>query len=102
LAWCIGDEKEFPDLVLEIALTSGGVRKLEIYARFKVPEVWFWRRNKIEIFSLGSLGAYEPLRKSRLLAGLDISLVERCVAIQSWTQARQAFRSGLSKSKRAK
>ena len=46
-SWCIGEEKKFPDLVLEIALTSGGVRKLEIYRRFKVPEVWFWRRNKL-------------------------------------------------------
>ena len=40
-SWCIGGEKEFPDLVLEIALTSGGVRKLELYQRFAVPEVWF-------------------------------------------------------------
>src|SRR6266496_3839416 len=29
-SWCLGDEKEFPDLVLEIALTSGGLNKLEI------------------------------------------------------------------------
>src|SRR6266566_6463914 len=43
-SWCVGEEKEFPDLALEIALTSGGVSKLEIYRRFPVPEVWFWRR----------------------------------------------------------
>jgi Uma2 family endonuclease len=43
-SWCIGEEKEFPDLVLEIALTSGGVDKLEIYRRFNVPEAWFWRQ----------------------------------------------------------
>src|SRR5713101_7626674 len=51
-SWCIGEEKEFPDLVLEIALTSGGVKKLEVHHRFKVPEVWFWRNNKLEIFAL--------------------------------------------------
>src|SRR5438094_835518 len=28
-SWCIGEEKQFPDLVLEIALTNGGVNKLE-------------------------------------------------------------------------
>src|SRR5437660_9081088 len=76
-SWCIGQEKEFPDLVLEIALTSGGVNKLEIYRRFKVPEVWFWRRNKLEIFVLGSSGKFELARESRLLPGLDISLLER-------------------------
>src|SRR5713226_4677458 len=66
-SWCIGEEKKFPDLVLEIALTSGGVSKLELYRRFKVPEVWFWRRNKLEIFGLGSSGNYQSLRASRLL-----------------------------------
>lgn len=94
-SWCIGEEKEFPDLVLEIALTSGGVDKLDIYRRFQVPEVWVWRRNKLEIFALDQSGAYEPLRTSRLLPGLEISLIERCLAIRSWQQARKAFRAGL-------
>jgi Uma2 family endonuclease len=95
-SWCIGLEKDFPDLVLEIALTSGGVRKLDIYQRFKVPEVWFWRRNRLEIFALSASGAYEPLTRSRLLPALDIPLIERCVAIRSWQQARQTFRAGLA------
>jgi Uma2 family endonuclease len=96
-SWCIGKEKQFPDLVLEIALTSGGVNKLEIYRGFQVAEVWFWRRNKLEIFALNSAGSYEPLRKSRLLAGLDFELLEGCVAINSWQTARQTFRAGLQK-----
>jgi Uma2 family endonuclease len=100
-SWCIGEEKEFPDLVLEIALTSGGINKLEIYRRFNVPEVWFWRRNKLDIFNIfafGNSGTYEPSPNSRLLPGFDILLLERCVAIRSWQQARQAFRAGLPKS----
>jgi Uma2 family endonuclease len=96
-SWCIGEEKEFPDLVLEIALTSGGVNKLEIYRRFKVPEVWFYRRNQIEIFALGSSGRYSKVQKSRLLRGLDIPLIERCLRIRSWQQARQSFRAGLAR-----
>jgi len=96
-SWCIGEEKEFPDLVLEIALTSG-IKKLDIYRRFKVPEVWFWRRNKLEIFALGEM-AYEPLRKSRLLPALDVALIERCVTMHSWQEARRAFRAGLAASK---
>ncbi len=98
-SWCIAEEKEFPDLVLEIALTSGGVSKLEIYRRFKVPEVWFWRRGKLEIFALDSSENYQLLRASRLLPGLDIALLERCVGIRSWQQARRTFRSALSKPK---
>ena len=94
-SWCIGEAKEFPDLVLEIALTSGGVRKLDVYRRFQVPEVWVWRRNKLEIFALGNSGAYEPLRSSRPLPALEITLIERCLAIRSWQQARKTFRAGL-------
>ena len=97
-SWCIGPEKEFPDLVLEIALTSGGVNKLEIYRRFSVREVWFWRANKLDIFALENSGNYEPTTRSRLLPDLDISVLERCVAIRSWHKARQAFRAGLAAS----
>jgi Uma2 family endonuclease len=100
-SWCIGEEKEFPDLILEIALTSGGSNKLEIYRRFKVPEVWFYRRNEIEIFALGKSGRYSKVLNSKLLRGLDISLIERCIRIQSWQQARLAFRAGLAKSRRS-
>src|SRR5438876_8667197 len=82
-SWCLGQEKEFPDLVLEIALTSGGVNKLEVYRAFKVPEVWFWRRNKLEIYALGSSGDYKLLRKRRLLPALNVWLIERCIGIYS-------------------
>lgn len=95
-SWCIGEEKEYPDLVLEIALSRGGLRKLEIYRRFPVPEVWIWRRNKLEVFVLRTDGsAYDSVPRSRLLADLDLQLLERCVAIRSWQQARREFRAGL-------
>jgi Uma2 family endonuclease len=100
-SWCIGTEKEFPDLVLEIALTSGGVRKLELYLRFQVPEVWIWRKGKLEIFALLESGeGYEKQdAASRLLPGLDVRLLERCAAIRSWQEARRAFRAGLAAGK---
>ena len=95
-SWCLGEEKEFPDLVLEIALTSGGVSKLEIYRRFQVPEVWFWRRNGMEIFALRpDRSSYERVSQSQLPPQLDIALLERCVKIASWREARRAFRAGL-------
>ena len=95
-SWCLGGEKEFPDLVLEIALTSGGVSKLEVYRRFHVPEVWFWRRNALEIFALRPDGSgYDRVAQSRLLPLLVIGLLERCVKISSWREARVAFRAGM-------
>jgi Uma2 family endonuclease len=96
-SWCIGEEKKFPDLVLEIALSSGGINKLKTYQRFRVPEVWIWRKGKLEVHVLNRSGAYEQLQRSRLLPGLDLPLLEKCVTIRSWQQARRAFRAGLSK-----
>ena len=98
-SWCLGGEKKFPDLVLEIALTSGGVEKLELYRRFAVPEVWFWRKGKLEVHALLPDGsAYERVPSgSRLLPGLDTALLERCVPITNWREARKAFRAGLKK-----
>jgi Uma2 family endonuclease len=96
-SWCLEQEKEFPDVVLEIALSSGGINKLEVHRRFSVPEVWIWRRGKLEIFVLTDAEKYEARRKSRLLPNLNLSLLERCVAMGSWRQARQTFRAGLEK-----
>ncbi len=101
-SWCLHEEKIYPDLVLEIALTSGGVRKLELYRQFPVPEVWFWRRSKLEAFALREDGSgYDPVEagRSRLLPGLDLRLLERCAVIRSWQEARRTFRAGLMASK---
>lgn len=93
-SWCLGPEKEFPDLVLEIALTSGGVQKLELYRRFRVQEVWLWQRDGLQIYALRlDATGYEEVSQSRLLPKLDVALLERCVKIRSWRQARQEFRT---------
>ena len=96
-SWCFGQEKDYPDLVLEIALTSGGLDKLEIYRRFSIPEVWLWRKQRVGIWVLQrDKSVYEgPSRKSRLLPNLNVALLERCLATDTWRGARQAFRRGL-------
>jgi Uma2 family endonuclease len=95
-SWCLREEKQFPDVVLEIALTSGGLPKLEIYRRFAVPEVWMWRRGRLEIHSLRTDGSgYELAAASRLLPALPIQALERAVATPDWQEARRAFRRAL-------
>ena len=68
---------------------------IKIYRRFNVPEVWIWRRGQLEIFARSGAAGYAASATSLALPGLDIALLERCVAISSWRQARQAFRAGL-------
>jgi len=94
-SWCIDGNKKYPDIVLEIALSSGGVDKLEIYRHFKIPEVWIWRDRKLEVFVLKASGQYQRSRKSALLSKLDIGLLERCVSVSSWREARKRFRAHL-------
>ncbi|MBI4663916.1 MAG: Uma2 family endonuclease [Verrucomicrobia bacterium] len=93
-SWCFEEEKNSPDLVLEVALSSGGIPKLDIYQRFGVPEVWLWRKNRLEIWTLRpDKSAYDgPVRRSRLLRGLDIESLERCSALPTWREARARFR----------
>ena len=96
-SWCLHKGKRFPDIVLEIALTSGGIRKLEVYQRFAVPEVWIWRRGGLEVHALNTDGSgYEQVPTSGQLPGLDKRLLERCAKIPSWSEARRAFRAGLT------
>ena len=98
-SWCLGGERESPDIALEVALTSGGLNKLEVYRRFPVPEVWFWRKDGLEIWNLkADASGYDgPLRTSRFLPRLDVDLLERCVALPAWREARRAFQAGLKK-----
>ena len=97
-SWCVGEEGEWPDIVLEIALTSGALSKLEIYRRFHVPEVWFWRRDALEVWNLRADGSgYDgPAPASRVLPALPVALIVRCVPIADWLAARRAFREGLA------
>jgi Uma2 family endonuclease len=92
-SWTFGERKEVPDLVLEIALSSGGLPKLEIYQRFGVPEVWFWRKGQIEVWTLEATGYQGPHKVSRLLPGLPLAKVEEHAQMEDWMEAVQSFRA---------
>jgi Uma2 family endonuclease len=86
-AYCIGTDKEFPDLVIEVIVTSGSINKLELYRRLNVREVWFWRNDRFSIYHLReeipvefvSNCGYELITKSELLPGIDIEVLTECV-----------------------
>ncbi len=94
-SWTFGERKEVPDLVLEVALTSGGLPKLEIYQRFAVQEVWFWRKGRIEVWNLEAGSYAGPHRVSSLLPGLPLDKLEQHVQMEDWVDAMQSFRSVL-------
>ncbi len=94
--YCIGSEKDFPDLAIEISITSGGIDTLETYKRLNIPEVWIWKNNKITIYTLKD-SEYINSDKSVLLPLLDIQLLERLTLSPSPLEAIKEFRDSISK-----
>ncbi len=70
----LGTKKPIPDLIVEIIVTSGGINKLQVYKRLKVPEVWFWEDGMLSVYCLQQ-EEYEKVRKSSLLPDLDLELL---------------------------
>ena len=106
-SYCIGEEKKVPDLAIEVVVTSGNIKKLEIYRRLGVQEIWFWERYQFKLYHLRDNSptekaavypdtyGYEQITKSELLPDLDRSLLEQCISISDSIQAIDEFERGI-------
>ncbi|BBD65151.1 hypothetical protein NIES4072_11840 [Nostoc commune NIES-4072] len=74
-SYCIGSNKETPDIVIEVIITSGTINRKELYKPKKVPEVWFWKSDQIKIFRLNATGEYEEVNRSSFFPNLDPALL---------------------------
>lgn len=70
-SYCIGSNKETPDIVIEVIVTSGTLNRKELYKPKQVPEVWFWKSDQIKIFRLNATGEYEEVKRSGFFSDLD-------------------------------
>ncbi|WP_347277602.1 MULTISPECIES: Uma2 family endonuclease [Leptolyngbya] len=95
-SYCIGDRKSTPDLSIEVVFTSGSETKLAKYQVLEVPEVWFWEDGVFALYGFID-GNYQRLVQSRILPGLDIDLLTRCVLMAETNEleAIATFRQGL-------
>jgi Uma2 family endonuclease len=93
--YCVGHQlKDFPDIAIEVVLTSGGIEKLPVYAGLRVREVWFWEDDAFHLHALRT-GGYEAIRASELLPGLDLDAVASFVRREDQHEAVRAFRDWL-------
>jgi len=92
--YCLGQKKEFPDLAIEVVLSSGIVDKLAIYQGLGVIEVWVWETGHFRIYHLRADG-YQQLPASELLPACDIELLARHVNPEEQFDAVMAFREEL-------
>ena len=87
-------DKDRPDLVIEVIWTSGSIDKLEIYRRLKVGEVWFWKNDVLSVHVL-SEGRYQMAERSALFPELDLKLLCSFLDRRSATEAMRDFRAAL-------
>jgi Uma2 family endonuclease len=83
-----------PDLAIEIVITSGGLNKLIAYQRLQIPEVWFWEKSNLSIYSLQT-DTYQKVEHSIILPNLSIVLLADCINIPNHIQALKTFRQSL-------
>ncbi len=92
--YCLGQKKEFPDLAIEVVLTSGLVDKLDIYRGLGVAEVWVWEAEQFRIYQLCESG-YELRTASELLPSCDVQMLASYVKPEEQFDAVMAFREQL-------
>lgn len=79
-----------PDLVIEVALDRRPRKKLQLYAAFRVSEVWVFNGEKLDVLFLSSAGRYDPAAASRSLPGLLPNVVEQYLA-RLWREPENAL-----------
>ncbi|MEB3290358.1 MAG: Uma2 family endonuclease [Leptolyngbya sp.] len=102
-SYCIGVDKAFPDLAIEVIVTSGSINRLELYRRLGVREVWFWQKNRLSLYhqraeapdQFTETAGYELIQKSEVLPDLDLDLLTHCLQIPNPLAAAKTFRQGL-------
>ena len=77
-SYCVGENKEIPDLAIEVVVTSGSIDRLELYGRLGIREVWFWRKEELSVYVLQEMGGYEKVNRSEVLPDLDLDLLQKC------------------------
>lgn len=93
--YLVGDQdRELPDLAIEVVWTSGGLDKLEIYRRLGIGEVWIWKDSRIDVRVLRE-GNYEGVTRSALFPDLDVAHLASFLSYPTVIQAVQAFRDAL-------
>ncbi len=102
-SYCLASRKEFPDLAIEVVVTSGGIDKLEIYRGLDVKEVWFWQDREFTVYHLRvDKLAYDRSpqsnHQSQLFPQLDFLQMAEYIIPESEPQAVRAWRQVLQSS----
>ncbi|CAD0226784.1 Uma2 family endonuclease [Planktothrix agardhii 1806] len=92
-SFCLGERKQFPDLAIEVIVTSGGIDKLEVYQGLKVAEVWFYKNEKFSVYSLKSdHSGYDAIAQSQIFPNLDLDIMAEYIRPEREPEMVRAWR----------
>jgi Uma2 family endonuclease len=92
-----------PDLVLEIGVTHSSLNRLGIYATLRVPEVWRWDEETLEVHVLNEEGKYEIREQSVAFPSFHPAELVRFLKMgvtSGETQMLRAFRDWIRERKK--
>lgn len=90
-AYCLYTNKTIPDLVIEVIITSGSIKILEVYRRLEVSEVWLYQEDQLNIYYLDN-NQYSLVNTSQLLPHLDLNLLTQFIDHPNPRMAIKEFR----------
>lgn len=90
ISYAIGEDKETPDIAVEVNYSSGGVDDLTRYLALDVPEVWMWEQDETLTFYLLENNQYSKIEQSSVLANLPSQLISKFVSLMTETSPRLA------------
>lgn len=91
--------REMPQLVIEVALTSRGLNKLDFWGGFPIEEVWIWRKRKLHFFRWQG-AKYAEQSESTRVPGFKSKWVERFGESRETSDMILEFKALLESAKR--
>ena len=84
--------RELPQLVIEAALSSGGLDKLQVWGGWPIEEVWIWKKRRLHFFRWQD-GAYLEEPESRLVPGFKKEWAEKLAERRETSDMIREFRA---------
>lgn len=91
-----GPLKDFPEIVLEVVVSSPLLDKLKVYAGFGVAEVWVFKDGAFSLFQLNrETGKYATIERSALIPSIDFAIIASYAARIDTPRALREFEAAV-------
>jgi len=88
ISYAIAEDKDIPDIAVEINFSSGSLNDLKIYQELGVKEVWMWNKdNQLSIYILEKRG-YKQTDKSLFFDDIDSEIIEKYVLLMNQNKSK--------------